>query len=578
MTLKHQITSDERRSKLKKLVEDNDFVRIIEAHSGLSALVGETARVEHDSQVLEYHGFWESSLTDSATKGLPDTEIVGTPSRLHTINEILSVTSKPIIVDGDTGGPATQFEYFVRSLERLGVSAVVIEDKVFPKRNSLDASASQLLENPDVFAQKITRGRDARITDDFMVIARIESLIAGLGIDDAINRAKIYIEAGIDGIMIHSKSDSPEGILEFADAYDKFCRQFNRRPLLVSVPTSYNLITDEDLSNHGFNIVIHANHLLRSSYKAMRETAETILSSDRGFESEPLCAPISDIFTQVGFDQVKAKDREYSETQRLSVIIPAAGRDPVFTETPKSLIEIGNRPILGYQLDNIRNVGIGKVVVVTGYKSKQLASFSDESNLIFCNNQEYAEKHSLYSLFCAEEHMKDGFIFVYSDILFNENVLRSLIASKGNIVLAVDNSYRYHRHKVDKELDLVSSIGKRSTHYRSLHPMKKTEITQIGKNIDETKADHEFIGVGYFSKEGAQILRKVYHDCLKSVTGSFHEADSFAQAGVTDLVQEVVDRGFVVKGLEVFKGWMEIHDKEDVRIAASELSSKEIEV
>jgi len=572
MTLQYRTTPDERRRKLRELIERKGFVRMIEAHNGLSALVGETARIEQDGRIVEYDGFWESSLTDSAAKGLPDAEVVGNPSRLHTIDEILNVTSKPMIVDGDTGGAATQFEYFVRSLERLGVSAVIIEDKIFPKRNSLDASARQTLEDPEVFAQKIARGRAARVTGGFMVIARVESLIAGLGIEDAFMRAKKYIEAGVDGIMIHSKSDSPDGILAFADAYDEFCKQFDRRPILVCVPTTYNLITDVELAQHGFNVIIHANHLLRSAYRTMQQTAEAILVSDRGFEAEPLCAPVPAVFAQVGFDQVKAKDREYSRTQRLSVIIPAAGQDPVFTQTPKSLIEIAGKPILRYQLDSIRKVGIGQVVVVRGYKGERFDAFSDESNLMFDNNDQYAEKHSLHSLFCAEKQMEQGFVLVYSDILFNEDILRRLIATEADIMLAVDNSYRYHRHEVDKKLDLVVSRGKRSTHYRSLHPMKRTEITQIGKSINVEKADYEFTGMAYFSEEGARILRKVYHDCLASVDGSFHEADSFAHAGVTDLLQEVIDRGFAVQGLEVYQGWMEIHKKEDVQIAAAELS------
>ncbi|MDY7076362.1 MAG: isocitrate lyase/phosphoenolpyruvate mutase family protein [Chloroflexota bacterium] len=575
MTLQYKTTPGERLRKLHQLIEQKGFVRIIEAHNGLSALVGEMVRVEQDGQVVEYDGFWESSLTDAAAKGLPDAEIVGNPSRLHTIDEILNVTSKPMIVDGDTGGAATQFEYFVCSLERMGVSAVIIEDKVFPKRNSLDASARQTLENPDAFAQKIARGRAARVTDGFAVIARIESLIAGLGIEDAFMRARKYIEAGVDGIMIHSKSDSPDGILAFADAYDEFCRQFDRRPVLVCVPTTYNLITDVELAHRGFNVIIHANHLLRSSYKAMLQTAEVILSNDRGFEAEPLCASVPAVFAQVGFDRVKAKDQEYSKTQRLSVIIPAAGQDPVFAQTPKSLIEIAGKPVLRHQLDSIRKIGIGQVVVIRGYEGEQFDEFSDESNLVLHDNDQYAKKHSLYSLFCAEEQMESGFVLVYSDILFNEDILRRLVATEADIVLAVDNSYRYHRHEVDKRLDLVVSHGKHARHYRSLHPMKRTAITQVGKNINVEKADYEFTGIAYFSEEGARILRKVYHDCLATVDGPFHEADSLAQAGVTDLLQEVIDRGFAVHGLEIFQGWIEVHKKEDVDIAAAELSSDE---
>ena len=197
----------------------------MEAHSGLSGLAVENARVQMNARVVEYDGIWESSLTDSATKGLPDASIVGNYSRARTIDEILNVTTKPIIVDGDTGGEASQFEYKVKNPERLGVSAVIIEDKVFPKRNSLDGSASQDLEDPLVFAQKIRAGREMVISDDFMVIARRESLIAGAGLEDALERAEQYIQAWADGLMVHSNDRRPDDILAFAEAYEALCRR-----------------------------------------------------------------------------------------------------------------------------------------------------------------------------------------------------------------------------------------------------------------------------------------------------------------------------------------------------------------
>jgi len=279
------ISPDKRRASLKKLIKKKRFVRIIEVHNGLSALIGQKAQVKQKKDVIEFDGFWESSLTDTASKGMPDAEIIGYESRLHTIDEILNVTTKPIIIDGDTGGSPSQFEYLVKKLERLGVSAVIIEDKVFPKRNSLDPTAKQTLEDPDKFSEKIQRGNDVKISKDFMIIARIESLIAGIGIEDALKRAEKYIKAGVNGIMIHSKKSEPDDILTFAKEYEKLCKKLKKRPPLVSVPTTYNLITDQELAKHGFNIVIHANHLLRSAHKAMKETAETILLSDRNIES-----------------------------------------------------------------------------------------------------------------------------------------------------------------------------------------------------------------------------------------------------------------------------------------------------
>ena len=244
MGVDRTITPWQRLAALKHTIAEKGVARIIEAHSGLSGIIGETARAEVRGELLEYDGLWESSLTDSASKGLPDASIVGFDSRLHTIDEILNVTTKPLIVDGDTGGGPAQFEYLVRDLERRGVSAVIVEDKLYPKRNSLDASASQSLEHPRTFAEKIQAGKEVASTSDFMIIARLESLIAGIGLRDALQRAEQYIEAGVDGIMIHSAKKDPAEILAFAAAYDPLCRRLGRRPFLVGVPTTYNAITD----------------------------------------------------------------------------------------------------------------------------------------------------------------------------------------------------------------------------------------------------------------------------------------------------------------------------------------------
>ena len=318
MTLNNVITPSARISALKECIASKGFARILEAHSGLSGIIAEAAKVQTNGRVIEYDGLWESSLTDSATKGLPDASIVGSDSRGHTIDEILNVTTKPIVVDGDTGGDPTQFEYLVRRLERLGVSAVVVEDKVYPKRNSLDASASQKLEDPAVFAEKMEAGKAVALSDNFMIIARLESLIAGTGLQDAVERAERYILAGVDGIMIHSYKQAPDEVLAFAEIYEGICRRLGRRPILVSVPTTYNSITDAELAAHGFNIIIHANHLLRAAYKAMVEAASTILTNGRSLEANSLCAAVPEIFSSVGLDRVSQRDRGRSRAVPLT--------------------------------------------------------------------------------------------------------------------------------------------------------------------------------------------------------------------------------------------------------------------
>jgi phosphoenolpyruvate phosphomutase len=255
-------------------------------------IVENTKVTDLEKKVKEFDGMWVSSLTDSTAKGKPDIEYVDITSRLNTIHHILEVTTKPIIVDGDTGGISEHFSLIVKSLERLGISAIIIEDKVGLKKNSLfGTEVEQRQDTIEDFSHKISSGKKAQVTNNFMVIARIESLILKKGVDDAIKRAKAYIGAGADAIMIHSKEKEPDEILEFCKRYNGMT---NKVPL-VAVPTTYNRITEKELSDAGVNIVIYGNHLLRSAYPAMVKTAETILKNGRSYEVDEFCMPIKNV-------------------------------------------------------------------------------------------------------------------------------------------------------------------------------------------------------------------------------------------------------------------------------------------
>lgn len=290
------ITPQIRLKKLKELIYSKGMVRILEAHNGLTGLIVEKTKVSTYGKVKEFDGMWVSSLCDSTAKGKPDIEVVDLTSRLNTINDILEVTTKPIIVDGDTGGLIEHFVYTVKTLERLGVSAIIIEDKTGLKKNSLfGTDVKQTQDTIEPFSEKIRAGREARVTSDFMIIARIESLIAKAGMDDAIKRAKAYIEAGADGIMIHSKEKDGKEIIEFCELYSKL---ENKVPLIV-VPTSYNFMKEKELAELGVNVVIYANHLIRSAYPAMVETAESILKNERCMEASEKCMPIKEILNLI---------------------------------------------------------------------------------------------------------------------------------------------------------------------------------------------------------------------------------------------------------------------------------------
>ena len=285
-------TPDIRRGKLRRLLKAKGMVRLIETHSGLTGLIAENVIVETDNGKREFDGMWASSLTESTSKGKPDIEAVDVTSRVNTLNEILEVTTKPIVYDADTGGYCEHFQFTVRTLERLGVSAAIIEDKVGLKKNSLfGTEVEQTQDSIDGFCHKIRTGKNAQVTKEFMIIARIESLILERGMEDALARAEAYIGAGADGILIHSRSKIPDEIFQFCDSY----ADFEKRVPLFVVPTSYSQVYESELAAHGVNAVIYANHLIRAAYPSMVETAETILRNGRAKEADAKLMPIKQI-------------------------------------------------------------------------------------------------------------------------------------------------------------------------------------------------------------------------------------------------------------------------------------------
>ena len=291
------VTPQARLASLRRLISAKPIVRIMESHCGLTGLIIEHTKVEVGNEIREFDGMWASSLTDSTSKGKPDIEAVDLTTRLHDLNDSLEVTTKPVIYDGDTGGKTEHFVFTVRTLERLGVSAVIIEDKVGLKQNSLfGTDAVQTQDTIEGFCSKIQAGKEAQVTRDFMIIARCESLIAGKPVEDALERCHAYVAAGADGIMIHSKNKDGQDIKEFCQRF----REVDNHTPIVAVPTTYGQFTEAELAEWGINIVIYANHMLRSAYPAMVKCAERILETTRCQEaSEEYCMPIKQILNLI---------------------------------------------------------------------------------------------------------------------------------------------------------------------------------------------------------------------------------------------------------------------------------------
>ena len=278
-------TPDIRRARLRRLLNAKPITRILEAHSGLTGLIVENTSVKKNNRTYEFDGMWLGSFADSVIKGKPDTESVDVTSRLRTLNDILEITTKPVIYDGDSGGTSEQFAFLVRSLERLGASAVVIGDKAGARHGLSQADT-------DVVCRKIHEGKAAQITDDFMVVARCESLVTGAGEADALARCRAYLDAGADGILIHSKSETPDEVLAFAK---RFRAEVSAEKTLVAMPTSYPQITEGNLAAAGVNIVVYANQLIRAAYPAMKKCAEGILQCDRAQEASAQCMSVDEL-------------------------------------------------------------------------------------------------------------------------------------------------------------------------------------------------------------------------------------------------------------------------------------------
>jgi len=549
MTFEAKRLPGDRISSLKKILEKKGNAVGLEAHSGLSGIVVEKS---------EFDFVWESSLTDSASKGLPDASIVSNESRLHTIEEILNVTTKPMIVDGDTGGDEDNFRFLVKRLENQGVSAVIVEDKIFPKRNSFGGTVGAGMEDPDTFSKKLLIGMNTKSTSDFLIIARLESLIAGLGMEETMSRTEKYINSGIDGIMIHSKLKTPDEIIEFIPKYEALCSKLGRRPYLIAVPTTYNSISDKELIDLGVDIIIHANHLSRASFQSMLDTAKLISESGRSLESDENIASVKELFSAVGYDKILERDSE--KTPNISAIIASAGNQSD-DDKPRSLVNISGKPLAYHQIETLKKVGIENIVMTVN----DLDKFEDIQNsgakIIESNFPE--EKKLLHSIMSADKYLNDHTLITYGDILFNEKIISSLISSKEDIVIAADSSYRYHKHNVDKKLELVSySEKKSSSNRRQLKMSELHQISRLGKNLDIESAEAEFIGIAYFSPKGIKDLKQSFS--MMSDMGS-------SEGLLIDVLNFMIKKGIKINSMEFDGGWIELHTKEDFRMAEEEL-------
>lgn len=308
MTLRYRILPEQRRGKFRSLLASGRCLRVMEAHNALSAAIATSASASNAAgEQVGFDGLWLSGFSAASAHALPDAELARFEKKMETTWEILGATNKFCIADGDTGGDVLSAQFLCSQLEAMGVSAVILEDKVFPKRTSLAAEVEHELENPFVFANKIGRAKEVLLTGDFLVFARIESLIAGRDLADALERARVYLESPADGLVIHSRDKSGEEVFSFARQYASLCDNLGIRKPLVCIPTAYNFAREKELAALGFSVVIYGNHQVRSACKAMRSVCESVLKHERSLEADAACIPLPELFALVGVDEKTAQ-------------------------------------------------------------------------------------------------------------------------------------------------------------------------------------------------------------------------------------------------------------------------------
>jgi len=536
---------------LRQRLKSGPIVKAMGAHNGLGA------------KLIERTGFdavWSSGLEISTAHALPDANILTMTETFEAARGIHEATTLPVVCDCDTGyGNAANVKHMVRKYEAAGLAAAVMEDKSFPKVNSFIPGRQELVSISE-FCGKLRAAKEAQQTAGFMVFARVEALIAGLGMDEALRRARAYADAGADGIVIHSKSSSPEEVLQFARAWD--------RPIpLVSIPTTYFKITADELEQAGFRMVIYANQGLRASIRAMESAFQTIRETGSSESLESQITPLKEVFELQGMKDMKADEERFSGQDPVQAVIPAA-RDHQFQPDLKNLLEdkplcmldIQGKTLLERQVDALHSVGISKIHVITGHLREKIQA--NGVQLLF--NPDYGKTQCAQSILFAREHLRQDTLVLYSDILFDRKILERLLQSPHAITLVVDRSYRSLPFR-DKTLDrVVLEPGPVSETGRRLSLDLFKPVQRIGRRWEGAAPTHEFVGIALFRRKGLAQLMEAWEDALKKFPDSaFQEAPTAWQADLTDLMQYLVDRGIPVHSLEIEQGWSEIHSRSD---------------
>jgi len=533
-------------------------VRIAGAHDGITA------------KLVELNGFdgvWASGFEISTSYAVPDANILTMTQYLEAASVMNDAVLIPIVADCDTGyGNSNNVMHMVRKYEAAGIAAVTIEDKRFPKVNSYIPGRQELAPIAE-FVGKILAAKNARQTEDFMVIARVEALIAGWGQEEALKRAHAYVEAGADAILIHSKSNTPDEIVNFARAWD-----FSA-PLVI-VPTSYPTITEEEIEQLGIKMVIYANHGLRAAIKAVNEVLSQINSDRRLDTIDDRIVPMSEVFELQGMIQMKEQEKSFlrSEEEPIKVIIPAAGAphnqeslEPLLQDRPLAMLDVNGKSLLQRNVETLNKSKLYDIAVIRGYRKDSF----DIDGVAYFDNPKYSAEHILSSIMCAEDKMDCNTLIIYSDILFESWLIERLKSLNSDFVVVVDNTFKKSLER-NKKLDLVITKESLAMGDRILTYDRLYQVEKIGETILEDIASAEFVGIAMFSKNGIEILKREYHKTLEEYKNKpFYEVEDISRASLEDMLQHLINLGYKVEAMQVNSGWMEVHTFDNYKYACS---------
>jgi len=548
--------------RFRSLLQQSKPIVLAGAHDALSAKLVETSG---------FDGVWVSSFgLSAAQKSMPDANVLTMTEVLESSKNINLAVKIPVIADCDNGyGNAINVMRTAAEFSGAGIAGISLEDATFPKRCSLYPGRHDLVSTEEM-AGRIRAAKSAATTPDFVVIARTEALISGLGLEEARTRANAYMEAGADALLIHSKAKSSQEVLEFA-------KNWKGSIPLVVVPTMFPAASVEELSQAGFKVIIFANHALRAAVAAMKTQLGILRQEGRAEVLDGNIASLQDIYDLVGVNELQAQEEAFlpASQEPVTAVILAAGFEkellPLTEDRPKAMLDIKGKTILERQLHILRSAGINDIAVVRGYRAEAI----NVPNVRFFENPHYQSTGIAASLLSALPAVKGGLLVLYGDILFDKTVLERLLVSRGEINLVIDRAW-YDLYRTEKRspegADLVITSEHPVASHRFLASEDPTSISKIGQRLDKGSVNGEFIGLAYLSGKGLAWLKEVFKAGAScSADKPFHEAPSFSQASLNDLFQELIDRGHPVRAVETYKGWIEVDTFEDYRRAWAKL-------